>query len=271
MEPIEEQGGAVGKERDVFGRTPKDRTDWSHRKGEPRVFALFWTAYLMAATLLMFASLSAAWVVSPESYRPAARMLLMVVSVGIVMLWPMTRLCQAAVVERPLWSTFKDMVVVLTPVQALVWPHALRMLAGWPVSVVAGVSCVTIAWGVVAGGVLAMAQVTRGGGRGGRGAVVRASWMRACVALVAGAPLWLGLTGALRVDAIDGAEASTTVGWMFSAPTAVAEVTRARVWTGHPAAIGGLHWMAIVWTLCVGGACWAGAWGLGLARRRASA
>jgi len=272
VEPAEHENGAGERERDLFGREPKGRADWSHRKGEPRVFALLWTAFLMAATLLMFASLSAAWVVSPETYRPAARTLLMVVTVGIVVLWPMTRLCQAAALERPLWSTFKDMVVVLAPVQALVWPHGLRMLAGWPWTVVAGVSGVTIAWGVLTGGVLAVAQVTLAGvGPGGRGALARALWMVVFVMLVAAAPAVLGLSGALRVDAIDGASAGTTLGWMFSAPTAVAEVTRARVWTGRPASIGGLHWMAIGWTLCVGAACWAGAWGLGLARRGASA
>ncbi len=268
MDPADEQQAKGEKERDLFGNTPKGRADWSHRKGEPRVFALLWTAFLMAATLLMFASLSAAWVVTPESYRPAARTLLMVVSVGVVVLWPMTRLCQAPPGQRPLWATFKDMVVVLAPVQALVWPHALRILAGWPIEVVAGVSCVMIAWGVVAGGVLAVAQASAPR-RAGGGA--RWAWMLVFVALVVGAPAWLAWRGALRVDSVDGASVGTTLGWMFSAPTAVAELTRARVWTGRPASIGSMHWMAIGWTLCVGVALWAGAWGVGLARRGRSA
>ncbi len=270
MEPSEDTGAAVEKERDIFGKVPKDRADWSHRKGEPRVFALLWTAFLMAATLLMFASLSAAWVVSPEAYRPAARSLLMVVSVGVVVLWPMTRLCQAPPRERAVWATFKDMVVVIAPVQALVWPHALRMLAGWPVEVVAGLSCSMIAWGVVAGGVLALAQVSAPSGAWA-GLALRWVWMLVFVGMVVGAPLAMGVLGLLRVDGIDGASPGTTMGWMFSAPTSVAELTRARVWTGRPASIGGMHWAAIVWTLCVGAGCWAGAWAVGLARRGRSA
>lgn len=257
----------AGKERDLFGRVPKNRKDWSHRKGEPRVFALLWTAFLMAATLLMFASLSAAWVVTPESYRPAARSLLMVVILGVVVLWPMTRLCQAPPRERALSATLKDMVVVLLPVQALVWPHALRILSGWPTGVVAAVSVSTIVWGVLAGGVLAMAQVTSRGRMG----VARTMWMFVVLLLVVGAPAWLALTGALRVDHVDGSSAGTTLGWMFSPVTAVAELTRSRPWTGRSASITGLHWGAIAWTAALGVGCWGGAWALSLTRRASSA
>lgn len=255
------------KERDLFGRVPKGRRDWSHRKGEPRVFALLWTAFLMAATLLMFASLSAAWVVTPESYRPAAQSLLMVVILGVVVLWPMTRLCQAPPRERALSATLKDMVVVLLPVQALVWPHTLRILSGWPAGVVAAVSLSTISWGLVAGGVLAIAQVTSGGRTG----VARTVWMLVILLLVLGAPAWLALTGAMRVDQMDSSSPGTTLGWMFSPATAVAELTRSRPWTGRSAWITALHWGSIAWTAALGVGCWGGAWALSLTRRASRA
>ncbi len=255
------------RERDIFGRVPKGRRDWAHRRGEPRTFALLWTLFLMLATLVMFASLSASPSVTPEVYRPAARTLLLSVTLGITLLWPMTRLSQLPPRKAPVSAVLKDLVVLLLPVQALVWPHALGMLSGWPVSVVAAVALTIAAWALVTGGVLAVALATM---RPDAGAGVRGAWMGVFVALSAGLPLWLLISGAY--DVVEGAAmVDPPRGRMLSPLTALIEVTRDRAWSGRSALVGPGHWRPLLATLTMGGL-WLGvARGITLARGRRSA
>jgi len=158
-------------------------------------------------------------------------------------------------------------VVVLLPVQALIWPHALGMLSGWPIGVVAAVALCVGAWACVCGGALAVAFVTM---RADAGAGVRAVWMLVFVALVGGLPLWLLLSGGYAVT-----EALPTLdppsGRMLSPLTAILEITRDRSWTGRPAMVGGGHWRPLIVTLALGGLLLVGARGLALARRGRSA
>ena len=253
MEHPPESAGAedhdAPKERDLFGREPKGRRDWSHRKGEPRTFALLWTVFLMLATLVMFGSLSATPTVTPEVYRPAARTLLMTVALGATVLWPMLRLSQQIPRERAVKWVLKDLVVVLLPVQALVWPHALGMLSGWPLSVVAGVSLSIAAWSCVSAGVLGLAYVTmpREGGAG-----IRAAWMVVVLAVVFGAPAWQTLSGGYTLTDAP-ASLEPGAGRMLSPLTSIAEITRDRAWSGRPARIGAGHWRAMVGVLGFGG------------------
>jgi len=256
-------GAEAPSERDIFGRKPKGRLDWAHRRGEPRTFALLWTLFLMLATLVMFASLSASPSVTPEVYRPAARTLLLTVVLGATLLWPMTRLSQLPPEERPVGSVLKDLVVVLLPVQALIWPHALGMLSGWPLGVVAAIALCIGAWACVGGGVLAVAYVTM---KPDAGAGVRAVWMLVFVALVIGPPVWFLLGGGYAVTGA-GPTLEPPSGRMLSPLTAVIEITRDRAWTGRPAQVGGGHWRPLVATLALGGLLLVGARGAALARR----
>ncbi len=251
------------KERDLFGREPKGRTDWAHRRGEPRTFALLWTLYLMLSTLVMFASLSASPSVTPEVYRPAARVLLVSVMIGITLLWPMTRLSQLGPSKRPIASVLKDLVVVLLPVQALVWPHALGMLSGWPLSVVAALALSMGAWALVTGGVLGIALATM---RPESGAGVRGAWMAVFVVLSVGAPVWFLVAGGY--DIVEGGAASLAPapGRMLSPLTSIVEITRDRAWTGRSARVGAGHWRPVLATLALGGVLMVGAKGLALAR-----
>lgn len=258
------EGGAGEKERDLFGRVPKGRRDWSHRRGEPRVFALLWTLYLMLATLVMFASLSASPSVTPEVYRPAARTLLLLVMVGVTLLWPMTRLSQVSPHGGIVSGVLKDLVVVLLPVQALVWPHAMGVLSDWPLGVVAAMSASIGAWALIVGGTLTIALGTME--REGRG-VARAAWMGVFVVLIGGAPLWLLLRGELG----GGVGGETRVGWMLSPLTSVMEITRDRAWSGHSAWVGAGHWRALAWVTGLGGVLLAMGWVWTLARRGESA
>ena len=183
------------------------------------MFALLWTLYLMLATLVMFATLSASPSVTPEVYRPAARTLMLLVMVGVMVLWPMTRLSQAPPGRGVMSGVMKDLVVVLLPVQALVWPHAMGVLSDWPLDVVAALALSIVAWALIVGGVLSIALSTLRGGVG-----ERAVWMGVFVVLVAGAPAWLLLRGELGFGS--GLSGEARPGWMFSPLTSVMEVAR---------------------------------------------
>src|SRR5262245_56761146 len=67
---------------------------WSHRRGEPRTFAAIWLLFLFAATILSVGAVGLFGLVSTDVYRPAARVMLEIVTVGVVILWPMVRLSQ---------------------------------------------------------------------------------------------------------------------------------------------------------------------------------
>ncbi len=252
-----------GRERDIFGRVPRDRPDWSHRRGEPRVFALVWMLYLMGVTALMFASLSEAFFVSPSVTRPAARGMLLATIAGIVLLWPAIRLSQRPS-ERPVRHVLRDLFVVLIPAQAVIWPHALRELGDWSLSVLAALAGVFAAWALVVGGVLAMADSGRGAGR------VRWAWMLVILCVCLGAPVYAVARGQFPAVPGGGVEGARP-GWMFSPFTAVLEVTRDRDATDGVTRLGWTHWRLIAASACVGGAllCLAGAGGVAARRGRA--
>jgi hypothetical protein len=200
----------------------------AHRRGEPRLFALIWTMFLLATAMGSLASVGV--IATVESYRPAARILLVVVAVGIVVLWPMVRLCQALPMRGHVrqWVG-EDLVVMLVPVQAVIWPQ--WWLAGWPIEVVAAVALFLAAWTLLIGAVLGVAYVTL---ERGDGAGLRTGWMVCLVVVVLAGPV-IGL--ALR-------EPSAWF-WMSSPLTGVRELTHPRLWTGQSVAIGWRHWTAI--------------------------
>src|SRR5437867_4288680 len=75
---------------------PRPRPDpWSHRRGEPRLFAFLWTLFLFAATGITFMTAVSLGGNSADVMRPATRALLALTGAGVVLLWPMVRLSQA--------------------------------------------------------------------------------------------------------------------------------------------------------------------------------
>lgn len=248
----------AAKEKDIFGRVPKDRPDWSHRRGEPRVLALLWMFFLMGVTGVMFLSLSDAFFVSPSITRPAARGMILTTMAGLVLLWPALRLSQRPP-ERAVRSVLRDLFVLLVPAQAVVWPHALRVLADWQAPLLLAASLTMVAWGLVIGGLIAL-----GDARAGRRGWV---WMGVVLAVVFAGPLASLATGPGGAGRADAARS----GWMLSPLTALAEVTRERDQTGTLAPITGAHWRMIGATGCVGGALLLLAGSRGVASRRGGA
>lgn len=232
-----------GPDVDLFGRPARKGSDWSHRRDEPRGLALAWTIYLMLTTMGSLAPAFGLGRFDADVYRPAARLLMVLVLVGLVVLWPMIRLTQRDRIESPGRFVLRDLVVLLLPALTLVWPQVI--LADWPASVVGALTGVLVAWALVAGAVLVFWS-RAGGSRVVPGTVV----MVFVLGVVAAAPLVLWRAGVLDLDAPD---LGVTRGWMWTPVTGVWELVRDRAWSGRPARVGAEHWVW-VFRLLAGGA-----------------
>lgn len=250
-------------DRDIFGRTPKNAPDWSHRRGEPRVFALLWTLYLMAAVIVTFMQTGPIGVFSPEAYRPAATRLFIMLTIGIVVLWPLVRLSQKSPLKHPGRAVMGDLIVLLIPVQALIWPQLV--LAGWSLEVMLAVSCVMTSASITAGAAIVLGMLAPR-------PLPRLGIMALLLVWVLGVPLLTAMGAGLGAAQPDqGAALEPIPGWMFSPLSAVAEILRDRSWTGHPASVSPEHWR-MIGMLVIGGICaWAGATAARLALTRSDA
>lgn len=230
---------------------PRRPDPWAHRRGEPRVFAFLWTLFLFAATAATFLTALSTGQTGPDVMRPATRALFAIVAGGIVVLWPMVRLSQIPD-RHPLSGCIQDLVVILVPVQAVVWPQWFGWLGRWPLAVVASVSCLLVAWGFLSGGFLALAQVERQRRRP-RPGPTEAWWM--LLILLVG----LGGAAAALAPATTGSAgpADFRPQWMLSPVTAIYELTRDRAYTGASAAVGPGHWLAIAAVLAASLPAWA--------------
>ncbi len=237
-----------GVDRDLFGNPPRYHADWSHRRGEPRVFTLMWMMYLMGSTVIMFSSMAMAYSISPHITRPAAKTMLIIVVLGYSVLWAMVRFSQ----QQRAWShvrfTLRDAVVLFFPMQAVIWPQALPVLAHWPVEVVAAISALSLAWIMILAGVIALgsASIERNHGKES----VRVLWMLMVMLIVFLAPLIGSLQSSGAAIGVD----RPRVGWLLSPITGLLEIVRDRRELGTSARVFIEHWRMIIALLCVGAA-----------------
>lgn len=165
---------------------------WAHRRGEPRVFALLWTCYVLIAVAGSVLWLATTGRFTATGYGPAARIMLLVVATGCVLVWPMTRLSQRRPGGSVLAHLALDVCVVLFPVQMVLWP--LVFIAGWPTQVVLAVAVQFFVWTVLAGGMVAACLAGEGSKQETPGAFTsRTLWMIALVALVLAAPVLMAI------------------------------------------------------------------------------
>lgn len=246
---------ATSVERPTAARR-RDR--WAHRRGEPRLFVFLWTSYLFAATLLTLVAVSASNALTVDAYRPAARLLIASVAVGVSLLWPMVRLSQALPARGGFLPALQDYVIVTLPAQAVIWPQ--WVLAGLPPTVIGAAAASVAAWGLVVGGLLAHALTARARSYAGvptsdegpsLSPAARAGWMVVfiIVALAGGA-------GAMAVSAAGSAPTPFRLTWMLSPITAVFEVSADRSWMGVPARAAPEHWAVIGLTAAASAPIW---------------
>ncbi len=236
--PIEQAPSSI--ERQSVPEITVDR--WAHRRAEPRPLALLWTIFLALSTMICLASLAARGATSYESYRPAARSLLTIVAIGLTVLWPMVRLSQSPARGSIAAWVWKDLVVLLLPAQAVIWPQAFFFLAKWPTDVVGCVSAMLSSWAILTGALLAWAST-----------LIRcdkfARTRHASLMLILLTPVAAGPLISLPFRVAKGTAASNTAdfdGWSMTSPvTAVFELTRDRLWTGQPARIIAPHWWGV--------------------------
>jgi hypothetical protein len=225
------------------------RDPWAHRRGEPRVFAFLWTLYVLVAVVGSVLWLAQSSAVSSSTYGPAARVMLVVVLTGAVVLWPMVRLSQSAPRAAPVRAVAADVVVVLFPKQMVVWP--LIMLAQWPLNIVGALSVLTTAWVVLIGGVQALALAVERWRGAGPGNWSRALWMLACLALSGGAPL-IGLAR----RAVYGPHAADPACWSVLSPfTAIGALT-GKGFSGPQGPTGIAQWAGILGVVGLAAAFW---------------
>ncbi len=241
-------------------RRPRPSDDpWSHRRGEPRLFAFLWTIYLLVAVGGSLLWLSQSTVISTSTYGPAARIMLLVVAAGATVLWPMVRLSQSSPRGSSLRAALADIIVVLFPMQMILWP--LVMLAQWPLGIVGALAIMCTLWVVLIGGIIALATsgpAVRASFDHGVGE--RAVWMALCVVLVAAAP-----SAALARRAVSGPDAGLPE-WvpMLSPFTAVPALT-GQGFSGPQRPLRAEQWRGLVFVAVPAVAAW------GLAFLRAGA
>ncbi|MCA9276818.1 MAG: hypothetical protein KDA29_12385 [Phycisphaerales bacterium] len=224
------EGDPAYVDRDIFGNAPKHHRDWSHRRGEPRVFALIWMLYLMGAMLVMFMQLNRSHTISYEIVRPAARVMLLIVVIGFSVLWPMLRLSQHHPRRGHVWFALRDAIVLFVPLQAILWPLATGVLTHWPVPVVAAMSLLCGSWMLLIAGVLALAMRSIAYNDT---PTMRCIWMGLIILVVVGAPM-IGATGTPMPPAPVN---QPRVGWLLSPITGVLEILRDREAIGVSGAV----------------------------------
>ncbi|MDX2118412.1 MAG: hypothetical protein SFY96_09545 [Planctomycetota bacterium] len=244
---------------------PKDK--WAHRRGEPRVFALMWTMFLLVATMGMLGGVLAGGVISYDVYRPAARILLIIAMVGIAILWPMARLSQVRPTETPIAAAFKDIVVILVPLQAVIWPQ--HWLAAWAWQPLAALGAAMIAWVLLLGGVLALAMqgLAPKGEHVPRQEGTRTAWMSAIV--------FMSVAALVVRLASPGERAGTDERWsdvlgVLSPIGAVVELCHDRAWSGSAIAVSPAHWIGIGIVALAAVSLWLIAWGAARGDRAAT-
>lgn len=240
---------------------PSDGSDpYRHRRGEPRGFALFWTAFLVLGTMACFAAYGVGRGITPHGYVNAARSLTAVLGLGVGVLWPVFRLSQAPAKGGGIAVVSRDLVIVLLPLQAVLWPQAL--VAKWPIEVISAVAAVLGAWAAIIGAVIAISLGSavprrseakdRLGEATGRVISQRGLTMLLILLIVFAGPTYWWIEPILS----GGSAHASFWSRMASPVTAPLELTRERLWTGHAAQITGNHWRAISLTLVFAGVSW---------------
>ncbi len=236
---------AHGTEGEGQARKPaKGHDRWAHRRGEPRVFAFLWTLFLLGATLLGFGSLGAIGMIDADTYRAVARIILVSVAVGVVVVWPMVRLSQVSPNRRKTRMAFIDFFVIVVPMQAVVLPQVFLPF-GWPIMIVVALSAILSAWAFAIAGVLAIAFVS-GDSRTIQSPPSRGwLWMLVIVVAAFAVPAGLLVSASARTGSGSGTSNGIRRLWLASPVTGVYELTRRRPYTAIAPTLSRDDWIVI--------------------------
>jgi hypothetical protein len=200
---------------------PRGKRDrWAHRRGEPRVWALIWSCYLLSACVVALFTPASRWSFDLQQIRYSCVLLLALIQLGVVLVWPLLRLSQIPprIASR---AAAVDLLIVLAPSAAILGP--MGFLTKWSGATVAVLCASLMAWSVLYAGIIALAGRVRS-------STARASWMLACLALAAAGPL-VGLLSASRAGGPLSSEVwrGSLLASPISAPFAIARFPSPRV------------------------------------------
>jgi len=159
----------------------------------PRGLIFLSSVWLIGSWLLAI-GLQAPVQPSSASYTPAVREMLLCITIGLMIGWPLLRLSQTCP-PYPIRQTLLDLVVLLGLLQVVVWP--LRLVTNWTPLRTAAIDATIIGWLLLAGALVAAAVSTER--RGPRMLV-----MVACVAMCLAGPVaaWLGVMSGIKAMAL---------------------------------------------------------------------
>lgn len=133
---------------------------------------------------------------SSASYTPGVRRMLLSVTVGLMIAWPMLRLSQSRP-PYPIRQTWLDLAVLLGLVQVVVWP--LRLVTNWTPLRTAAIDATLAGWLLLAGAVVASAILSDR-----RGPRVVAMIACASMCLLGPTLAWFGvMTGVNAMQLVD--------------------------------------------------------------------
>lgn len=224
-----------------FSSTGKD-DPWAHRKGEPRTFTLLWAVYLMVGALVTIFSAHSLSGTGVRQWTYGCQSMVLLVFVGLCVLWPATRLSQTPP-ARPRRATLTDLMIMLIPVQAVVWP--MPLLTGWTWSVTLGLVLTIAGWGVLMGAVTAR-------GCASMRSYVRTWAMAVALGMTAAGPIvsvlfgWMALPSGVRLPDWWGLTSPLTLGFaMTHTPLNLTPTMTGGEWAAGwvPLVLGVLLWL----------------------------
>jgi hypothetical protein len=231
----------------VTADTPHHPDPWAHRRGEPRTFAAAWMFFLLVAAAVALSAGGVLGLLGTAPYRASARVLMVVLGLGVGVLWPLLRLSQESPGDAAR-AMRQDLLIVAASTQAVVLPQGLPWMGDWPFSAVAAVGVGLAAWALLVAGVLGL--VWRSAGR-----IPRWAAMLALVVLASAGPMWALAVGARESALREALLAASPV-------TLGPEILADRSWLGQSAKATPAH----VWTIAATASAGALAWWLASGR-----
>ena len=156
----------------------------------PRGLILLASVWLVVSWLLAI-GLRTPLQPTSAAYTPGVRAMLLSVTIGLVIGWPLLRLSQRPT-DAPIRQTILDLIVLLSLLQVVVWP--LRLVTPWSPMRTAALDATIVSWTLLVGAVVASVMDSRRGGP-------RTFAMLVCVAICLLAPMasWLSAVGGVNL------------------------------------------------------------------------
>lgn len=149
----------------------------------PRALIFYASLWLIVSWLLAM-GVRAPLHPTAASFTPGVALMILCMTLGLVIGWPMLRLSETAS-PYPMRQTWLDLVVLVSLTQVVVWP--LRLVTSWSPYRTAAIDATIVGWLVLIGAVIASAI-----GSHRRGPRNLAMLICLCMALLAPALVWLG-------------------------------------------------------------------------------